>query len=199
MSNRNEHFVPALRAAAIYAIFGGLWILLSDRILSIFVTDMDTYAAIQTYKGWVYILITALLVFKVFHSYAKQSTANQEQLRIQEERHKLAMRNSNIGTWDWDIENGDAIFNEEYTRMLGYDVNNFPPIYESWEATLHPDDKEEALTKLAAHFSGETEEYVMEFRMLTAEKSGNGYSDEARSAAATKTVDPCAWSAPTWI
>lgn len=170
MSNSNEQYFPALKAAAIYAIFGGLWILLSDKVLNLLVTDMDTYAAIQTYKGWAYIFITALLVFKVFHSYAKESMAVQEQLRIQEERHKLAMRNSNIGTWDWDIENGDAIFNEEYTQMLGYDVDNFPPIYESWEATLHPDDKDEALERLAAHFSGETEEYVMEFRMLTSEK-----------------------------
>lgn len=170
MSSRNDYIIPALKAAAIYAVFGGLWILLSDKILAILVTDMETYAAIQTYKGWAYILITAILVFKVSQSYLKEAVEVQDHLKLQEERYQLAMRGSNIGTWDWDIENGDAVFNEEYAQMLGYDADSLPPIYESWEATLHPDDKPKALEQLQAHLTGETPEYKSEFRMLTSEK-----------------------------
>lgn len=170
MSKSNEHTHMAIKAAAIYAVFGGLWILLSDRILGLVVTDMETYATIQTYKGWAYVVITALLVFKVFHGYLKQLIEVRDMLKIQEERYDLAMRGSNIGTWDWDITTNDVVFNEQFTRMLGYEVDSFPPIYDSWEATLHPEDKRQALEKLNAHLKGETDEYSAEFRMLTADR-----------------------------
>lgn len=61
----------ALFLALIYAVFGLLWILLSDQILDLF-TDHDTYTRIQTYKGLVYILITAVLVYQLGHSGLKR-------------------------------------------------------------------------------------------------------------------------------
>lgn len=170
MSKSNEHTILAIKAAAIYAVFGGLWILLSDRILGLIVTDMDTYASIQTYKGWAYVVITALLVFKVFQGYLRELIEVRDMLTIEEERYQLAMRGSNIGTWDWDMESGDVVFNDQYTQMLGYEVDTFPPIYDSWEATLHPDDKKRTIDRLQDHLEGKTDEYSAEFRMLTADR-----------------------------
>lgn len=56
-------FSDAYRAAIVYAIFGGLWILLSDSILEFVLPDIEKYKNIQTLKGVFYILITTLLVF----------------------------------------------------------------------------------------------------------------------------------------
>lgn len=47
----------------IYALFGCLWILFSDQILAAFVSDAIAVTAIQTYKGWFYVLVTAVLVY----------------------------------------------------------------------------------------------------------------------------------------
>jgi len=51
------------RPVVLYAVFGYAWILFSDRLLSLLVTDPENYAVIQTLKGWIYVLITALLLY----------------------------------------------------------------------------------------------------------------------------------------
>ncbi len=51
------------RPALAYIIFGVLWIVFSDKILSLLVTDLETYGRMQTYKGWFYVLVTGLLLY----------------------------------------------------------------------------------------------------------------------------------------
>lgn len=53
----------ALRIALIYAVFGVLWIAFSDRALEWFVTDVRTLSVLQTFKGWFFIVVTALMLF----------------------------------------------------------------------------------------------------------------------------------------
>ncbi len=51
-----------VRIAALYAIFGGLWIAASDRILETLVQDPHRLSLIQTFKGWVFVAASALLI-----------------------------------------------------------------------------------------------------------------------------------------
>ncbi len=55
--------MEALRFSLIYISLGFLWIILSDKILSIFVKDFDLYSHLQLYKGWFYVFITTILIF----------------------------------------------------------------------------------------------------------------------------------------
>ena len=50
------------RIAGLYTLFGGLWIIASDRILEIMVKDPHSITEIQTYKGWIFVVISALLI-----------------------------------------------------------------------------------------------------------------------------------------
>lgn len=170
MTNPKHYIIPALKTAVIYAVFGGLWILLSDKLLGFLVTDLDTYASIQTYKGWAYIIITAFLVFHLVATYLRQAVKFQDELKASEERYQLAMDGAEIGTWDWNIETNDVVFNDTYIRMLGYAPGSFPPIYMGWEALVHPDDKDHTLKALTEHLEGRSDDYETEFRMLTADK-----------------------------
>jgi two-component system, cell cycle sensor histidine kinase and response regulator CckA len=52
-----------LRIVALYILLGVLWILFSDRILIALVSDARLVNQIQTYKGWLYVLVTALLLY----------------------------------------------------------------------------------------------------------------------------------------
>lgn len=47
----------------VYLLIGGIWILFSDRIVQSLILDINLLTAIQTYKGWFYVLITGLLFF----------------------------------------------------------------------------------------------------------------------------------------
>jgi signal transduction histidine kinase len=46
-----------------YLIIGALWIIFSDRAIDALVTDKNLLTTAQTYKGWFYVLITAVLFF----------------------------------------------------------------------------------------------------------------------------------------
>ncbi|MCM1992234.1 HD-GYP domain-containing protein [Oceanirhabdus seepicola] len=53
------------RIASIYVLIGCLWILFSDRILSMIVIDKNIYSNIQTYKGWFFVFFTAILLYRL--------------------------------------------------------------------------------------------------------------------------------------
>lgn len=55
----------AFKIAAVYFLFGILWIFFSDKTLSLFMHTTDAYAFAQTVKGWVYVFITAALVYSM--------------------------------------------------------------------------------------------------------------------------------------
>jgi PAS domain S-box-containing protein len=180
MGMRRRYILPALKAAAIYAVFGGLWIILSDRLLGAMVRDLDTYAAIQTYKGWFYVVLTAIIAFAVVSTLMRRAVAAMEDVERSAERYRLSAEGAGIGTWDWDIETGDIVFNEEFTRMLGYEFDAFPPIIASWEALVHPDDKPAVFTALNDHLEGKTPEFASEYRILTGDNQWKWIMDKGR-------------------
>lgn len=49
--------------SALYASFAAAWIVLSDRLLSYLVSDPQRLTAWQTYKGWLFVAVTALLLY----------------------------------------------------------------------------------------------------------------------------------------
>jgi len=52
----------------IYLLLGGLWILFSDRLMHSFISDPELLTQLQTYKGWFYVIVTAIF----FHFYLKK-------------------------------------------------------------------------------------------------------------------------------
>jgi len=55
--------LSALKISLIYALIGGLWILLSDQVAGILFKNPDQFLIIQTYKGWFYVIVTAFILF----------------------------------------------------------------------------------------------------------------------------------------
>ena len=60
---KNSRFSGAFQIAAIYAIVGCLWILLSDKILFFLAPDYETVSALGIYKGWAFVGVTAYLLY----------------------------------------------------------------------------------------------------------------------------------------
>lgn len=59
--------ITPFRAVALYAVIGGVWILFSDRILELFVKDRSLYMQLSTAKGWLYVVVTAVLLYFLFY------------------------------------------------------------------------------------------------------------------------------------
>ena len=61
--HENKSGNSALRISAAYAVTGCLWILFSDTVLSLFLTDPDAITRLQMFKGLVFIAVTSALLF----------------------------------------------------------------------------------------------------------------------------------------
>lgn len=89
------------------------------------------------------------------------------QLRESEERLRLSMKAANQGSFDLNVQTGDAVVNSEYATMLGYDPESFVETNSRWIERLHPDDRERTSQAYRDYIEGRTEEYRVEFRQRT--------------------------------
>lgn len=74
---------------AIYLFLGFLWILFSDSILGSLISDHDTLTRIQTYKGWFYVAVTAILFYYILRKHLIK-LRNAEQKAVESDRLKTA-------------------------------------------------------------------------------------------------------------
>lgn len=88
MDNRNPRIssistaAGALKIAGIYLILGVLWILFSDKLAERFAPDPETLTRISIYKGWGYIVVTALLLYWLIQRHMAALTESREKLRL---------------------------------------------------------------------------------------------------------------------
>lgn len=87
-------------------------------------------------------------------------------LRISEERLGLAVSGGDIGLWDWDIATNEVWYSDVWLAHLGYEPGELSCRCETWEAHLHPDDRERAVSEVNAHLkTGGV--FKSQFRMRT--------------------------------
>jgi signal transduction histidine kinase/ActR/RegA family two-component response regulator len=77
------------RIIAGYVIIGGIWIVFSDKLLNYFIREPDMLTRIQTFKGWFYVLITAVLFYSLLKSHLVK-LRKAEQKAIDSDRLKTA-------------------------------------------------------------------------------------------------------------
>ena len=74
-----------LRVAALYAIFAGTWIIVSDNLIS----GINSSENLQTYKGWFFVIVTASLLYAVLNKLFSQIVNRNKDLNItREELHE---------------------------------------------------------------------------------------------------------------
>ena len=66
--------------------------------------------------------------------------ASTRQLRQSEERRSLALVAGNMGSWDWNEEKGDCLWDEGQYQIFGVDRQHFAVSAENVRALIHPDD-----------------------------------------------------------
>lgn len=71
---------PAI-IAFVYLTLGALWILLSDRLVESLAHDEATLSRLQTYKGWFYVLATAILLYVLIAAYVGRIKRAEKEIR----------------------------------------------------------------------------------------------------------------------
>lgn len=72
------------------------------------------------------------------------------------ERMELALLGADLGSWDWNLQTGEVVFNDRWVQKLGYDVNAPEPRLPPWRQLVHPQDMPHSLAVLNAHLEGKT-------------------------------------------
>lgn len=81
-------------------------------------------------------------------------------------RSKTILEGTGAGTWEWNVQTGETIFNERWAEIIGYSLEELQPVsIDTWMKHAHPDDLALSEQKLTAHFRGDSEYYECEARM----------------------------------
>ena len=76
------------------------------------------------------------------------------------------IKGTNVGTWEWNIQTGETIFNERWAGIIGYTLEELSPVnIETWMKFAHPADLKLSDELLEKHFHRETDFYEVESRM----------------------------------
>ncbi len=67
----------ALKIPLAYLLLGGAWIYFSDTLLTLLVSDPAQLQRLQTYKGWFFILATALLLYLMIRGHLRSLAQSQ--------------------------------------------------------------------------------------------------------------------------
>ncbi len=89
----------------------------------------------------------------------------EKMLRDSEECLHLAMRATNIGFWDWDVEQNRLTWDTSMYTLYGVQEGDFGGAYDAWACSIHPEDQDYAETEIQAALRGERE-YAPEFRIV---------------------------------
>ncbi|MCB9481208.1 MAG: PAS domain S-box protein [Desulfobacteraceae bacterium] len=82
------------------------------------------------------------------------------------ERLDLALEGANVGLWDWYVQTGEAVFDNRWAEMAGYELAELEPVsIKTWIDLCHPEDFLVSSIALNEHFSGKTDFYEAELRM----------------------------------
>lgn len=85
---------------------------------------------------------------------------------IAERRLASVIEGTNIGTWEWNVQTGETVFNQRWAAIVGYTLEELAPVsIDTWTGLAHPADLELSERALNAHFKGELEFYDVVCRM----------------------------------
>jgi PAS domain S-box-containing protein len=88
----------------------------------------------------------------------------EQALRDSEERLRLALEAAGQGLYDLDLRTGEAVVNDQYALMLGYDPATFRETNGAWRERLHPDDADAVQRVFEDYVAGRRPDYRVEFR-----------------------------------
>ena len=101
-----------------------------------------------------------------------QETVEEQLMRelasLRDERQRLTniIEGAKVGTWEWNVQTGETIFNERWAELFGYHLAELTPVsITTWTEFVNPDDLKKSSELLERHFRGESVYYECDIRM----------------------------------
>jgi PAS domain S-box-containing protein len=100
----------------------------------------------------------------------------EQALRESEERLRITLETTKIGSWDWDVKKDVYYISPTYFTMLGYEPNSGSVDREKWLQRIHPDDRAATVAKIQGVLNGTSSDYQYEHRIKHADGSYRWHS-----------------------
>ena len=92
MSTRRLLALSPVNIALVYLVFGVLWIVITDAAVVVFVADPDVAAFLQMIKGWLFVALSAGLIFGLARVRERQIERSEQRLRTATEQIQVLHR-----------------------------------------------------------------------------------------------------------
>jgi two-component system sensor histidine kinase EvgS len=163
---RNSNINPTVvRIVAIYALFGGLWIYLSDTILGGIVHNPDIITRVAMFKGLLFILLTATLLYLLISRYVRQFEVSERSLQESEKRFRSIFELAAVGVALVDPSIGKFVkINSKFCDIVGYSVEEM--LGKTFQEITHPNDLPADLDNTARLLAGELKSFSREKRYI---------------------------------
>jgi diguanylate cyclase (GGDEF)-like protein/PAS domain S-box-containing protein len=106
---------------------------------------------------------------------------SEKNLRLSEERYRLAVEGANDGLWDLNIITKETYISPRCKAMLGYEENEIESDWERWSELIHPEDLENSLEAVHEHLIQKTDCYEVEARLKTKDGSYKWISSRGKA------------------
>lgn len=116
----NEYNRPAYKSALAFLVFGFFWILLTDRILEQISPSAEFNLRMQTYKGWLFIVITTFLIYFLVRLQIKNAIDLKNQLMLSQKRYKQIVDLSHDIVWIADKDGVINFVNDACKNIFGF-------------------------------------------------------------------------------
>ncbi|WP_432698234.1 diguanylate cyclase domain-containing protein [Marinobacterium sp. YM272] len=138
---------------------------------------VSAYAKNAAYSEWqllsllvigAYLLLALGIIFLLRNeeSHLIHERDIRQKLETQSRRLSSIIEGTNVGTWEWNVQTGEVVFNERWAEIIGYRLDDLGPLsIETWMSYAHPEDLDKSGQLLERHFRGELPYYECEARM----------------------------------
>lgn len=171
----------ALRISFIYLSYGVIWILTTDKMLEFFFGTSSTYTLLQTFKGWIYVALTALFVYwlvistlRLYQDANNKVQVAKDELEQQylktlesEQRFDLAVKGSFDSIWEYDGNHDRYFMSHAILYGLGYQEKDITLITLSdWVSFIYEEDRQR-FTDLVSNFNEmPTDNFEASYRVI---------------------------------
>ena len=134
------------------------------------------FSSVEYIRVWLTMVggtLISLLLFALIHtllnSHAEAQRMVEERTQeLKKEHQRLigVIQGTNVGTWEWNVQTGETLFNDRWAGIIGYTLEELYPVsIETWAKFVFPDDLNASGEVLNKHFRQELDYYEVEVRM----------------------------------
>lgn len=161
--------LSAARNAAIFLLLGSIWIIASDQLLlGLVAGNLDRYALLQTWKGWLFVALTTVLIYALTRGALNRHDATLRELRLIDDRYRRLITHLTVGVFHTDPSGAVVYLNEQALRIIG--LTAAQALGRGWLNAVEASDRDRVATRIAEAVQAGAQFYA-EWRFLHADYS----------------------------